>query len=703
MMLRLALCAALAAALSLVVRGAEPAPAPMGDAEVQKLIQNLSSEDFDTREKAETDLKKAGPGAIPLLTKALEGGDAETRARGRRVLDELQWAVLQPVPNVAEVLPPETILLVHTPSLKAGIQKLRTETAVGKLYDRPELAEMRALANDAATKRMNPAEKKVFDAFFDRYGGPACISLITTDPTKDWQERDQGVMIVGLNDPDAAKAYVDFNEVMPLSSQAEQVMRERYRGIEFQRTNGEWRQEGRARVLNLLVNSLDSSYQSVKLVIDQAGNAKAAKLSAAPAFLEAQGKVDAAPIAALYFSVDELIKQLSKKEPNAHDKAILEALGFDAVKTVAVSMSAGNDLIAERAWVKVQGAPKGVVKLLSFPKTTGKFAALAPADALAMVTVPSDGKMIYDTILGISKLTSPNDAAQFEAAVAQLSEGLGINIVDQIIAPLTGEASLWVSKPAGPMPIPDLGAAFETKDEASAKALADGLAKLLAGAMGKPEACGAADFKGHACHWLNKEALGPDAPYVLSWCADGARVLFASSQQGLQTLINRIENKATGLDAADDYKRLIASMPEAERGGMIYINTAELGGWGLPILLPFIAGDAPPEVREKVDAALKDPKGLLKGFPGTLLSIKGVDDGLQARAFGGISATANVISVPIIVGQIMFRRMMQEMEKANPAPVEDQAEAPAAEAKTEEAKTEEAKSEAPAPAPAPEK
>ncbi|MCW8132939.1 MAG: hypothetical protein KIS92_21510, partial [Planctomycetota bacterium] len=281
-------------------------------------------------------------------------------------------------------------------------------------------------------------------------------------------------------------------------------------------------------------------------------------------------------------------------------------------------------------------------------------------------------------------------------------------IVDQLIAPLTGEASVWVSKPAGPMPIPEMGGAFETRDEASAKALAAGLAKLIAGAMGKPEACGTADFKGRACHWVNKEALGKDAPYTFSWCADGARVLFATSQQGLQTLVNRIENKAAGLDSADDYKRMLAAMPEADRGGMIYINTAELGGWGLPLLLPLIAGEAPPEVREKVDAALKDPKGLLKGFPGSLLSIKGVADGIQARAIGGTPASANVISVPIVIGQIMFRRMLREMEKANVAPEEDPAEAPAAEAKTEEAKTEEAKtgeakSEAPAPAPAPEK
>lgn len=697
MYLRLALCAVLSASLGLVAYGAE-APAKPGEAEVQKLIRDLSSEDFDTREKAEAALLKAGSDAIPLLSKALEGGDAEVRTRGKRILDELAWAVRPPVSNVAAVLPPSTIFLLHTTDLKAGVQKLRTETALGKLYDRSELAEVRNLANAAITKQMSDDEKKIYESWLDRFGGPSCISFMSTDPTKqDWRERDLAVLVIGINDPNAHKAYTDLSLAMPIG-QGEQMVRERYHGIEVEHINGEWRQNGRARVLNLAVNTLDSSYQSVKLVVDQAGSEKAPKLASAPAFVEAQGKVDAAPVASLYFSPDELIKQLSRSDrQNANDKAVLNALGFDAVKTVSISLSTGNDLIAERAWVKVDGERKGVMKLLSFGKTTGRLAALAPVDALVLVTIPADGKLIYDTILSISKAASPNDAAQFEASIGQMNEGLGIKIVEDIIAPLQGEASLWVSKPAGPMPIPELGAAFEAKDAASAKTLSDSLAKLVAGAMGKPEACGSADFKGRTCHWVNKEAMGKDAPYTVSWCADGARVLVATSQQGLQTLVNRIENKAAGLDSAEDYKRLMATMPEADRGGTIYLNTAEVGGWGLPILLPFAGEGAPPEVKEKLEAALKDPKGLLKGFPGTLLSISGAADGIQARGIGGLSASTEVVAIPAIIAQFMFRRAMMEVERAAVKAQELE------EAKAEEAKSEAKSEAAPAPAPAPEK
>jgi hypothetical protein len=513
--------------------------------------------------------------------------------------------------------------------------------------------------------------------WLERYGGPSGISFISTDRTKEWQERDSAVAILGLNDPDPAKAWADFSTRFPLGGG--QTANERHRGIEVVHTSNGFYHEGRARVLNLGVNSMSANYNSVKLVIDRLADDKAPRLNQAPQYKEAVSKLDPAPLAELYWNVAELIKQASG-ENNPRDKAALDELGFSAVKYLAVSLSTKNGLFAERAYAKIEGERKGVAKLLGFAKCTAKLAPLAPPDALAFVTIPTDGKMVYDTILGISEKLSPDDAAEFKTAIAQMDAGLGFKIVDTLVTPLKGEAAVWAMKPAGAVPIPELGAAFETVDAASAKALAENLSKLILTASGKPDMGGKADFKGRTCFWLKKELNGADFPYTVSWCADGARVLFSGSQEGLQGLVNRIDNKAAGLDTAEDFKAVLASIPDVERGGMIYINTAEVAGWGLPILLPMLTAQAPPELQAKLNTALKDPKALVKGFPGTIFSLAAAPDGLQARANGGLPATADVLAVPILSFRIMMMRMQADVQKAameaQPAIEEKPAEAP---------------------------
>ncbi|MBI3828882.1 MAG: hypothetical protein HY291_05165 [Planctomycetes bacterium] len=677
-----------AAVLTVALRaqGAE-APAKPTEAQVLTWIQLLSSDDFEVREKAEKDLKAAGASAIPLITKAMEAGDAELRARGQRVLDDLAWAVRPAVASIPNALPAETIFVVHTTDLKAAVARLRTETAAGKLYDSAALESVKATVGDAVAtgSQMGDEEKKTALTWLERYGGPSGISFISSDRTKEWQERDNAVAIVGLNDPDPAKAWSEFMTRFPLGGG--QTANERYHGIDVAHaSNGFWH-EGRARVLNLGVNSMNTNYNSVKLVIDRLADDKAPRLNQAPQYKEAAGKLDPAPLAELYWNVAELIKQAAP-ENDGKAKTALDELGFSAVKFLAVSLSTKNGLCAERAFAKVEGERKGVVKLLGFAKSTAKLAPLAPPDALAFVTIPADGRMVYDTILGLSEKLSPGDAAQFKAAVTQMDVGLGFKVVDTLIAPLKGEAAVWATKPSGVAPIPELGAAFETPDAASAKTLAENLSKLILTASGKPDMGGKADFKGRTCFWIKKELNGADFPYTISWCADGARVLFSGSQEGLQALVNRIDNKAAGLESAEDFKALLASIPEAERGGMIYVNTAEVAGWGLPILLPILTAQAPPEMKEKLNAALKDPKALIRGFPGTLLSISGAADGVQARANGGLPATADVLAVPVLSFRIMMMRMEAEIQKAaaQPQPVieEDKtADAPKPEKKEE--------------------
>ncbi len=57
---------------------------------IAELVQQLSSDDFETREKASAELKKIGAPAIPALREASKSKDPETRMRAETILEALK-------------------------------------------------------------------------------------------------------------------------------------------------------------------------------------------------------------------------------------------------------------------------------------------------------------------------------------------------------------------------------------------------------------------------------------------------------------------------------------------------------------------------------------------------------------------------------------------------------------------------------------
>jgi len=179
----------------------------------------------------------------------------------------------------------------------------------------------------------------------------------------------------------------------------------------------------------------------------------------------------------------------------------------------------------------------------------------------------------------------------------------------------------------------------QTVDAAGAAAVSDALAKLLPVVTDDKELVASADYKGHKSWWLKKEKLA-DMPYTPAWSADGARVLLGSSTEVVQRTLARAETKTPGIDQTEDFKRLLQLIPPLARGGILYINTPEAATWGYTVGLPLLALEMPEELRPRFAALPQDAKGLFAGLTGTLLSITGTDDGVQAVSAGSVPAAA---------------------------------------------------------------
>jgi hypothetical protein len=68
---------------------ADGPPTPKQQKQIDKLVEDLGDDDFDTRQAAEQALKKLGEQALPALEKAMKSKDLETRKRAARLAEPL--------------------------------------------------------------------------------------------------------------------------------------------------------------------------------------------------------------------------------------------------------------------------------------------------------------------------------------------------------------------------------------------------------------------------------------------------------------------------------------------------------------------------------------------------------------------------------------------------------------------------------------
>ncbi|MHC4718825.1 MAG: outer membrane protein assembly factor BamB family protein, partial [Planctomycetota bacterium] len=77
-----------------VARAAPPADAGADEAHIQRLIKQLGDDSYQVRERAQKELQKMGPPAIPFLEKALaESADPEVQVRAELILPEARRLV----------------------------------------------------------------------------------------------------------------------------------------------------------------------------------------------------------------------------------------------------------------------------------------------------------------------------------------------------------------------------------------------------------------------------------------------------------------------------------------------------------------------------------------------------------------------------------------------------------------------------------
>ena len=671
------------------------AEAPATPKQIAEWVQQLGADDFDAREGAEQKLIKAGAVALPELQKAAQSSDPEIRNRSARIAEILKWAIVPKITDLPSILPPDNLFFIGTPGAKELVTRIRKETALGRLYDRPDLAPLIKALRSAFIReaRIPDNLSRMIDQWFDRFGGPAGFAFLRYDrEQKRYGDREQMAFFLGINDPKPNAAMADFREAFPLYGETAQ---QAYRGVSCTFQQSEYRNEGLALVKNLIVRSTGKT--PMLNTIDALVDDKQADLASSDTYKEARSKVSGKPLATLFFNMNAMFGTMFRGN---RDLTFAQALGFREWPYGIVTLDIQDGLFVEQAFCKVDGERRGLAKLFSLKPVSGRMAALCPPDALLFVTIPVDGKSLFKTIITMTDTIDPRDSQQFRDELAKLDKQLDIQVMDSLVNALEGEAGLWLMRPKDLKEVPDTCIVLETRDANAAKTAADTLAKLIPHLAGKKDLVGKADYKGRTCYFMkpveDRDPWEPDLRW--SWCADGARILVGHRQEVLQKMVLRFSKQdLKGLDTHADFKRLLATIPENERGGLYYANNCEALKWGYTVGMPLLTAEAPPALKAELAKAPKDPEVLFKDLAGSLLTIRGTPDGVRARAVGSIPTSCfNAAAVPLLLVIPMERRArdarrarmleMEALEKAKAAKAKAEAEAKAKEAREKKAK-----------------
>ena len=673
----------LALSLSVLIAGEAPVPPE----QIAKWVKQLGADDFNAREEAEEKLAKAGIAALAELKKGMAANDPEIRTRSARLAEKLKWIVLPDITDLTAILPADNLFYVGTPSVKKLVERIRKETPFGQLYDRADMAPLRDVITQAFVDGSGLGDdgRKTIENWFDRFGGPAGLALMKiNNEQQNYHEREQVAFFLGINDPDPKKAMADFLKMAPLGGE---TLRKVYRGVPCELQQGEWQRDGLAQLKNIIVRS--TNHSAMYNVIDGILDSKTPKLNSAALYKEACAGVDGEPLGTLFFNMEAMYNSVFTGE---RDKSIAAGFGFSEWKYAIVTLSIKDGLFHEQAFCKVEGERRGLAQLLSLKPVSGRLATLCPPNALAFVSIPGDGKAIYESIINMTREVDRRETEQFEKMVAEMDKKLGVSIVNDLIGSLNGETALWLIKRKDPTKAPDTCIVLEASDAAAAKKAADTFAKLIPQLTGKEDAVGKAEYKGRTCYFIKpvEKRNRWEPELVWAWCADESRILIGQRQETLQQMILRVSKESKGLAAQADFQKLLKAIPEKERGGLAYINMREVLTWGYTVGLPALTANAPEDAKAKLAKAPKDPKELFKDMTGTLLSVRRSDDGVRARAVGGAPATGVVMGVPALIFVNVAMAMDREMVRAA-AVVEEVEVEKAAEEEVEEEKAEPAK------------
>lgn len=565
-------------------------------------------------------------------------------------------------PALEALLPADTFLVASVPDVPAMHDQM-SRTALGKLWREPEVQRFLRPAMEMLEAKLAKAEKKSGHRLadvLDMFRGQIGLAVVEFDP-----------MFGGLI-PDAVM-YVDFGErradaekligEMMAKARNMAVRTSEYEGHEIRHVtmpNGmevaaSW--FGNAMALSARADRLEHMYDAWKAGAE-------GSLQSNPTYGAAMERVGGADsFLNAFVNVEAILGHFGQRvDPSMMH--VLDVTGLSGMKSISMASSMAGEGIRDSFFVAVPGEKRGLMKLAyTAPDAGTGLLDRVPADAFYATAGAGDLNEMVSILMDLARNFDPSAVDQIEMGLAQAKQMLGVDIRDDLLAPLGQEMGAYMTLPAGGGLIPDVVFLAKLDDPARFQNALTQIVARVKMMMEENEKRlslehRTMDFMGKTIHYVHvSHRRGDPVPVTPSFLVDGDLLAVALFPQPLKDMIARAGN-APSIRQRPDFQRVMKGLPD----GMKSVEYMDLGvgfrwlyGTAVPVLQAIGKHRKCP-----VDfALLPRTEVVAKHLFGAAWGVKTTDAGLEFHAYSQVGIVPMAIGVMV---PVMFLARQKQME-----------------------------------------
>jgi hypothetical protein len=343
---------------------------------------------------------------------------------------------------------------------------------------------------------------------------------------------------------------------------------------------------------SLFVGALNRGY--LEHIVDAAKNSKSPSLADDPLFKSATGKVRSPASSFVGFvNVEALMKRFATVLPPDLLK-MLQALGLDLIKAVAVSETIEGKSIRDSFYLHAPGERHGLLSVCSAKRCALSTAKIAPRETVFFDSSAIDLASVYDGVLDTIKKLDTGTHGQIVGHIQSLERALGVRLREDLIASLGDEMGTFVTLPTGASPLPEIGISLTLSDPAKCAATLGAVQWEKLGVRAKD-----VDFNGTAIRYFELPAPVPLSP---AYGISGKFLFVAGSVQTLKQMITRSQGNDEGLLGNAAFRSVKDKIP-ADASWIEFIDLPRIGSFLINSVGPLL-GPLAKEYHLPLDPAL---------------------------------------------------------------------------------------------------
>lgn len=431
------------------------------------------------------------------------------------------------LPKTAELLPPETVLLIDIHNFNQLTEQFK-KTSFYRLYKDPAMAAFVDDVKEKIRETIKEADSEFASSMFELDllpRGRAAFVLVLNQKALDAGE--PTALFITQWGENLAKIKQAVDKIVKKAiEEGARRQSEDYRGVEIKTIIA----EGSSRLAFGFSSTLSYCFLEdcllgsedldlLKFTVARIKGAGSQALADGQDYTSTMKATGPAHDIDLYVNTKQLVKMAVAEDSTGEIKTVITNLGLDNVTSLGCSIGLGRDPgsgSSAKALLKIDGEKKGLCKMLELESAAMRVPKFAPADFSSATFVNLNVKKAYDALYRIAYAFSPQFAAVMVMPILPPSPDgrpgltLKADIIDHLGSQLLSFRSIDKSAPATAVPTTESIIALAANNRSALETSLSRLHALFS--QNKPDA--RRQLLGHTIYLIDPSTILP--PFMIS-------------------------------------------------------------------------------------------------------------------------------------------------------------------------------------------